>query len=65
VRFEAGSKLSRIEKFVFRSCSSLSSICIPSSIEVLCRGCFDECAGLLSVTFEAVSKLLRTEWEVF
>jgi hypothetical protein len=30
VAFEPGSKLLRIEECAFRSCSSLSSICIPS-----------------------------------
>jgi hypothetical protein len=41
VAFESGSKLSRIESHAFSGCSSLSSICIPSSVEVL----GDHCLG--------------------
>jgi hypothetical protein len=56
VRFESGSKLARIESKAFANCSSLSSICIPSSIEVLSRGCFFQCTGLSSVAFELGSR---------
>jgi hypothetical protein len=46
VRFESGCKLSGIEKFAFSSCSSLSSICIPSSVQHLCEWCFTGCKAL-------------------
>jgi hypothetical protein len=35
VRFETDSKLSRIEESAFLDCSSLSSICIPSSLQAI------------------------------
>jgi hypothetical protein len=35
----------------------LKSICIPSSVEILCKGCFYECKNLSSVIFEIGSKL--------
>jgi hypothetical protein len=56
VRFECGCKLSRIEKYAFSSCSLLASICIPSSVEVLCEFCFNGCTALSSVNFESGSK---------
>jgi hypothetical protein len=37
VTFESGSKLSRMEPSVFARCSSLSSICIPSTIRAILR----------------------------
>jgi hypothetical protein len=57
VTFESGCKLSRIGRSAFWRCSSLSSICIPSSVEQLCASCFADCNGLSSVTFESGSKL--------
>jgi hypothetical protein len=33
VRFETGSKISRIDQFAFSDCSSLSSICLPDGHE--------------------------------
>jgi hypothetical protein len=61
VTFESGSKLSRIESFAFWHCPSLSSICIPSSVEVLCGNCFFQCGEGLRVTFESGSKLSSVE----
>jgi hypothetical protein len=57
VTFEAGSKLSHIESAAFALCSSLSSICIPSSVELLCAKCFGGCGALSRVIFEPGSKL--------
>jgi hypothetical protein len=59
VSFASESKLSRIEKSAFEGCSSLSSICIPSSVEILCEKCFCYCASLSNLTFESESKLSR------
>jgi hypothetical protein len=56
VTFESGSKLSVIEKEAFLSCSSLQSIFITSSVQILCEGCFC-CDDLSIVTFEAGSQL--------
>jgi hypothetical protein len=65
VTFETGSKLSRIESGAFRDCSSLSSICILSSVEKLYKSCFYGCKALSDVTFEAGSQLLRIEDRAF
>jgi hypothetical protein len=54
-----------MERFTFRECRSLASICIPSSVEVLCYACFRGCDSLSSLIFESDSKLTRIEGEVF
>jgi hypothetical protein len=41
----------------FSGCSSLSSICIPSSVERLCDQCFEGCRSLATVTFGPASIL--------
>jgi hypothetical protein len=45
--FEGGSKLKRIEALAFSHCSELKSVCIPASVEILCRRCFAQCHRLL------------------
>jgi hypothetical protein len=55
VTFESGSLLSGLGKSAFLCCSSLSSMCIPSSVEVLREGCFYGCTALSNVTFESGS----------
>jgi hypothetical protein len=40
VSFESGSRLSRIEEFVFGYCHYLKSICLPSLVGLLCQRCF-------------------------
>jgi hypothetical protein len=57
VTFESGSKLSSIDKSAFQYCRSLSSICIPSSVEKVGKHCFDGCESLSAVTLESGSKL--------
>jgi hypothetical protein len=63
--FEAVSACLRIESYAFASCSSLSSICIPSSVETLCDHCFSQCTALSSVTFEPGSRLSHIEAHAF
>jgi hypothetical protein len=65
VIFESGSKLSRIERFAFWKCSSLSAICIPCSVEKILEGCFSGCGSLSTVTFEHGSKLSCVERSSF
>jgi hypothetical protein len=43
----------------FERCSSLRSICIPSSVESIPELCFKDCTRLSNLTFEAGSKLLN------
>jgi hypothetical protein len=56
--------LSRIEKFALRA-NGLIEIAIPSSVEILCDGCFLGCVSLTSVRFESWSRLSRIESQVF
>jgi hypothetical protein len=53
-----------IEKCAFRK-TRLTSIIIPSSVEVLCKKCFCDCQSLTSVVFEQGSKLQRIEGSAF
>jgi hypothetical protein len=54
------SQLIRIESDAF-SCSSLQSIVIPSSVEILGSSCFSRCESLSSISFESNSRLIRIE----
>jgi hypothetical protein len=65
VLFESGSKLLRLEHNAFCSCSSLSSICVPSSVRDLCRGCFSRCPSLSTVSFESESRLSCLDTDAF
>jgi hypothetical protein len=62
--FESDSHLQRIEGLAF-SASGLTSIVIPSSVEVLCKCCFAECYSTESITFMNDSKLARIESRAF
>jgi hypothetical protein len=50
-----------MEDSAVSSCSSLRSICIPSSVEKLGKDCFSLCESLSTVTFESGSKLSSIE----
>jgi hypothetical protein len=43
VRFDVGGRISTLGDHAFSYCSSLQSICIPSSIEVISKCCFACC----------------------
>jgi hypothetical protein len=58
VTFEFDSRLPKIEDFALEYCFALSSLCIPSSVQHLCRGCFSTCPSLSIVTFETGLSLL-------
>jgi hypothetical protein len=64
VVFAPSSQLRRIESNAF-SHSSLRTITIPRTVEVLCSSCFASCASLLSVFFESGSRALRFEERAF
>jgi hypothetical protein len=65
VTFESGSKLSRIGSQAFQFCSSLSSIDIPSSVQVLGNECLCCCKALSGVTFAPNSKLSHIGSQAF
>lgn len=63
VTFEKGSKLKTIKNGsiwsgVFESCTSLTTIEIPASVETIRGGAFSDCTSLKTVTFEKGSQLL-------
>jgi hypothetical protein len=62
---ETGSRVSELERCIFAVRSSLSSICIPSSVGVLCEECFYSCKALSTVTFEVGSTLSRIATSAF
>jgi hypothetical protein len=55
--FETGSKLAIVRDFAFSECSALQSICIPSSIEIMAKSCFNGCTSLAHLTFEPGSEI--------
>jgi hypothetical protein len=62
--FENVSMLERIESGLFSE-TSLKSVVISRSVEVLCENCFLKCKLLSSVTIESESKLSRSEKYAF
>ena len=70
VTFEKGSKLKTIKSGsiwsgVFESCTSLTTIEIPASVETIGYDAFFGCSSLKTVTFEKGSKLKTVETNVF
>jgi hypothetical protein len=52
VLFERGCQVSTIPDYAFSSCSSLSCICLPATVETLGERCFEDCTALSKVTFD-------------
>jgi hypothetical protein len=50
---------------VFQGCSSLQSLAVPSSLEVIDEGCFAKCKSHAVVRFELDSKLARIDERAF
>jgi hypothetical protein len=65
VIFESGSTLLSIGESAFEGCLSLSSIFIPSSVEILGKWCFYGCKSLSTVTFESGSQLSSIAEDAF
>jgi hypothetical protein len=63
ITFESDSKLSSIESLAFISCSSLSSIWVSSSVEIIHEFCFAECEFLSTIIFEPGSKLFERDYD--
>jgi hypothetical protein len=57
--FESGSHLTQTGVNVFLGCWSLTSICIPASVESIDKDCFRCCTSLVEVLFEPDAKLTR------
>jgi hypothetical protein len=57
VVFAGGSRLKEIGEAAFSYRSRLTKITVPSSVEILGHGCFEDCYALATVTFEAPSRL--------
>jgi hypothetical protein len=51
VTFEPGSKMSVLGQSAF-ACSSIQSIRIPSSVQIVPKSCFKNCSALSNLTFE-------------
>jgi hypothetical protein len=64
ITIESNSRLIKIEDEAF-SGSGLTTIMIPSSVEVIGRCCFKYCKSLVSVTIEPNSRLTRIEEQTF
>jgi TPR repeat protein len=64
ISFESNSRLIRIESDAFSE-SSLQSIVIPMSVEILGSSCFSFCRSLSSISFESNSRLIRIESRAF
>jgi hypothetical protein len=62
VTFEQDLKL--IGEFCF-SLSHLQSICIPSSVEILCKSCFEDCKNISIIKFESNSHLTQIDESCF
>jgi hypothetical protein len=63
--FESGSQLIRIDAGAFFDCTSLISIQIPASMQIIGEKCFSRCGSLLKILFEAHSRLTRIEKGAF
>jgi hypothetical protein len=59
--FEPCSRLARIDEYAFAKCFSLKAICIPASVEILCKYCLSSSRSLAVVTFESGSKLFQID----
>jgi hypothetical protein len=73
LEFEGGSQLRELTHDTFRNCSSLKSICIPSSVLAIESYCFCEftvtrlprVSALEAIIFESTSKLREIESHAF
>jgi hypothetical protein len=63
--FASGSKLSRIERQAFLECTSLQSVILPASVELLGSRVFANCRSLARMEFESGSKLRQIDCEAF
>jgi hypothetical protein len=63
--FASDCQVSTLGVQAFSGCSSLQSICIPSSIESICDYCFSNCASLSSLTFASDCKVSTLDVQAF
>ena len=60
-----GKPVTKIEKWAFSDCKSITSITIPQSVEKIGDGAFNRCNNLTNITFEENSKLSIIEEDLF
>jgi hypothetical protein len=65
VTFGSDSQLSRIDESAFRECRKLTSICIPSSVQIVGASSFKHCQYLSDLTFELESRVARIDEAAF
>lgn len=65
VTFAPGSTIEKFPQQMFRSCSSLTAIEIPASVEEIEQVAFDGCSGLQSLTFEEGCRLETIRYAAF
>jgi hypothetical protein len=63
--FQSGRRVLTLGSAAFSRCSSLQSICIPSSIETISTKCFAGCKSLSNVTFESGCKVRSLDESAF
>jgi hypothetical protein len=64
VTFDPDTKVSRFDPYAFCK-SGLTSIHIPSSVEVISKYCFSKCKSLASVTFDSDTKVSQFDGHAF
>jgi hypothetical protein len=55
--FESGSEVSTLGAWAFCGCSSLQSIRLPSTIEIVDPSCFENCGNLVDIVQERECQL--------
>lgn len=53
------SSVTKIDRFSFYSCDSMSEFTVPSTVEDVCEYAFWECENLKTVTFEASENTMQ------
>ena len=59
VEFSDSVKIEKIEEYTFMQCTSLESITIPSSVNLIERNAFEKCTGMTSIEFLPSETTLR------
>jgi hypothetical protein len=63
--FEPEFRLKCLPNHCFSHCTKLRSVCIPKSVRVIGKHCFDRCSELTDVTFESPSTIHTIKCQAF